>query len=339
MPQQPNPALVDVYRKNIIESCHRGSAIVVNHHGETVFSIGDTDRSIYPRSSLKFFQALPMVESGAADHFGVSDAEIALACASHSAEPVHTEAVRAWLERIGMGVEDLENGPALPLSDDMKANLYANREEPTRIHQNCSGKHTGMLTLAKFLGADTGGYSEHGHPVQKAWMTAFSELVDLDIPALEWERDGCGLPAICMPMKSLAYGCALFARPRAVGGLREKAITRIMSAIAAHPNMIAGTGRCCSDVIRETGGSVLVKTGAEAVYVGVIPEQGLGLAIKIDDGTTRGSEVALGALLEKLDALPAHAREPLARHFRPGIFNSQDFLTGEVVPSAAWDNL
>ncbi len=339
MPQQPNPALADVYRKNIVESCHRGSAIVVNHVGQTVLSIGDTGRNIFPRSSLKFFQALPLVESGAADHFKLSDAEIALACASHIAEQVHTEAVRQWLERIGLGVDDLENGPALPLSEDAKIELYANREQPSRLHQNCSGKHAGMLTLARFLGQDPRGYSDHGHAVQRAWMSSFSEMVKLDIAGLEWERDGCGLPAICMPMKALAYGCALLARPDSLGATREQAIKRIMSAVAANPVMIAGTGRCCTDVIRETGGSVLVKTGAEAVYVGVLREQGLGLVIKIDDGATRGSEVALGALLQKLDAISSETADRLARHFRPGIFNSQEFRTGAVVPSAIWSSL
>ena len=334
---QQNPILVDVYRKDIIESCHRGSVLVVNHKGETVFSLGDVERHIYPRSSLKLFQAIPLVETGAVDHYGLSDAELALACASHNGETIHTETVEKWLARLQLGVDDLENGPTMPMLGEAKHQLIRNDEQPSRLHQNCSGKHTGMLTLAKFLGHDTAGYSEHQHPAQLTWMKVFSELVDLDIASLAWERDGCGLPAICMPMKHLAYGCALFARPDSVGGKREEAMRKIISAIAANPHMLAGKDRCCTDVIAATKGSVIVKTGAEAVYIAILPEQGLGVALKIDDGSSRGSEVALGAVLSQLGAIDETVKKNLDRHFCPQIRNSQGNVTGQVVASDIWN--
>jgi L-asparaginase II len=331
-----NPSLADVYRKDIIESCHRGSVIVVNHLGETVFFLGDVERDIYPRSSLKFFQAIPLVESGAADHFQLSDAEIALACSSHNAENIHTSAVQTWLNRMDLDIEDLENGPDMPQYEEAAFDLVRKNIKPTRVHQNCSGKHAGMLALAKFLAKGTHGYSEHAHGAQRAWMKTLSKLVDLDVENLPWERDGCGMPAIYMPMKQLALGCALFANPETVGGERGKAMQRIIQALQSNPVMVAGTDRCCSDVISATNGSVLVKTGAEAVYIAVLPEQGLGVALKIDDGSSRGSEVALGAVLSQLGAIDDKAAALLTKHFSPEITNSQGKVTGKVVPSVAW---
>ncbi len=335
-----NPVLAEVYRNNVVESCHRGSAVVVDSKGKTVLAIGDTDRKIYPRSSLKLFQAIPLLESGAADQFKLSDKEIALACASHNAEQFHIDAVHNWLHRLGLDTDDLECGPDFPMSDALnstsKRKLLTDRGEPARVYQNCSGKHCGMLTLARHLGVQTNGYSEYQHPTQQAWMKTFSELVGIDATTLDWERDGCGLPAICVPMERVAYGWALFANPEVVGGRRGQAMSRIMSSIQAHPQMIAGTGRCCTDVIKATGGFVVVKTGAEGVYAGVLPELGLGLTLKIDDGATRGSEVALGGLLMKLGAIDSEIREQLGRHFEPIIYNTQKKATGKIMAASIW---
>jgi L-asparaginase II len=334
---ESNPVLVDVYRKDIIESRHCGSVIVVNNKGETVFSLGDVKRSIYPRSSIKFFQAIPLVESGAVDQFGMSDAELALSCASHIAEPRHTESVKSWLARLQLTIADLENGSVMPEHEASRISMYKDNQGPAKEHHNCSGKHTGMLTMAKCLGLETKGYSDHEHGVQKAWMQTYSELIGIDVEQLPWERDGCGLPAIFMPMKSLAFGCALYASPDTVGGKRAEAMNRVASAIAANPLMVAGTGKCCSEVIAESNGTVLAKTGAEGVYIAVLREQGLGVALKIDDGATRASEVVLGAVLAKLNALDPVAEKKLEKHFRPLVENSQGKVTGQIQPSAIWD--
>ena len=332
-----NPVLAEVYRKNVVESCHRGSVVVVNHHGETVFSLGDVERNIYPRSSMKMFQAIPLVESGAADSFQLSESEISLACASHNAESTHVEAVESWLSRIGLGIDDLENGPDMPLNEQAKHALLRNKVAPTRAHQNCSGKHTGMLTLARHMNVATQGYSDYQHPTQQAWIQTLSELVEIDISRMEWERDGCGMPAVCMPMERLAYGCALFANPEKITSSRQDAMRKIIKSIQQHPYMIAGTDRCCSEVIERTKGKVVVKTGAEAVYAGIIPSLGLGLVLKIDDGNSRGSEVALGAVLSKLGVLDQIAQEKLGKYFQPEIYNSQNWLTGRIMPSKVWD--
>ena len=333
-----NPILAEVCRNGVVESVHRGSAIVVNDQGEIVFELGETDRLIYPRSSLKFFQAIPLVESGAADAFSLSDDEIALACASHNAEAFHVEGVVNWLTRLGLDKDDLECGPDAPLSIRAAHELVANHQPFNRSHQNCSGKHTGMLTLAKYLGASTEGYSEYHHPTQRAWMQTLSEVAEIDVTSLNWEQDGCGIPAICMPMERLAYGFAQFANFERFSPSRRDAMARILNAVIRHPEMIAGTDRCCTAVIRETRGRVVVKTGAEAVYGGVIPDLKLGFALKVDDGGTRGSEVALGALLQAIGAVDASDMHSLSDYFTPTIRNSRNHVTGLIRPATVWSN-
>ena len=335
-----NPVLAEVVRGDITESAHRGSVVAVNGSGETVFSAGDARRHVYPRSAIKFFQALPLIESGAADRFRLGIPEIVLACASHSGERIHVETVARWLDGLGLGVDDLENGPAMPLSKCSKRELVRCGATPSSLHQACSGKHAGMLTMARHLDKGTAGYIGHGHAVQQAWMASFSSLVDLDVAALPWEQDGCGMPAVCMPLEALAHACALYANPRAVrDSARRLAISRILRVIAEAPLMLAGTGRCCTDVVCRTGGRVLVKVGAEGVYVGVVPDLGLGLAIKIDDGGSRASAVVLGALLKKLGAISDAEYDALSCHFAPAVCNTRGHRTGTVTPSQYWSAL
>lgn len=334
--ESPNPVLVEVFRKNTIESRHRGAVAVVDGEGRTVLAIGDISRIIFPRSSIKLFQALPLIETGAADRFSLASRDIALACASHNGENGHVTRVRDWLAALDLEPDQLENGPSLPYSATAAREMLKAGEEPTRAHHNCSGKHTGMLTVARHLGLEVAGYTGHRHGVQRAWMHAMSELVGLDVESLDWERDGCGAPAISMPLESLAHACARYAAPDRLGGTRAHAVRRILDSVSAHPWMIAGTGRCCTDVIRMTAGRVVVKTGAEAVYAGVLPGQGLGLALKIDDGSTRASAVALGELLCRLGAISDDEYRALHGHFRPDILNSNGDRTGCIAPSEPW---
>ena len=336
MTESSNPPLCDVYRKDIVESRHRGSVLVVDADGREVLSLGDTERAIYPRSAIKFFQAVPLVESGAADHFGLDQRELSFACASHDGEAFHVEAADAWLQRLGLSESDLENGPALPANAQALATLYGNGQTPNRMHQNCSGKHCGMLTVSRHLDAPVAGYSGHDHPSQAAWMSVLSEFAGLDVSSLPWERDGCGLPAICMPMPALALACARFSNADSLPEVRAASVGRIRDALAAYPLMMAGSERCCSAVIAQTGGRVLVKTGAEGVFTGFIPEHGLGLVIKIDDGASRASEVALGAALRRIDAITDGEYRDLGHYFTPEVKNSQGWTTGQILPSAAW---
>jgi len=330
--------LVEVRRGTRVESRHRGCVVAVDAGGRQVFAAGRVGELIYPRSSLKFFQAIPLIASGAADQFNLSQSDIALACASHSAEAFHLRAVTGWLQRLRLSADDLECGAEPPLSERAARDLIVGGEPPTRAHHNCSGKHAGMLTVARHIGAATRGYSDYHHPCQRLWMQALSEWLDTDVFAMPWERDGCGLPAICMPLLQLARAfarCADAGRPAAATATSASALWRIMEAVRAHPRMLAGTGRCCTDVIRATAGRVLIKAGAEGVCGGVIPGLGLGFALKIDDGAGRARDVAVGALLHKLGALDASSQARLQRHFRPKVVNSQGRVTGEIAP-AQW---
>lgn len=338
-PPPGNPVLVEVRRGARVESRHRGCVVAVDAGGRQVFAAGRVSESIYPRSSLKFFQAIPLIAGGAAHRFNLSAAEIALACASHSAEAFHLRAVTGWLQRLGLSADDLECGAEPPLSERAARDLIRVGEPHTRAHHNCSGKHAGMLTVAGHIGAATRGYSDYHHPCQRAWMQALSEWLGTDVFSLPWERDGCGLPAICMPLDQLARafaGCADAGRLAATStSAPGAALARIIEAVRAQPRMLAGTGRCCTDVIRATAGRVLIKAGAEGVCGGVIPGLGLGFALKIDDGAGRARDVAVGALLHRLGALDASSQARLEMHFRPKVVNSQGRVTGEIAP-AEW---
>ena len=320
-----NPILVEVRRGGRVESRHRGSIIACRPDGEIVFSCGDVTREIYPRSALKIFQAIPLIESGAAARFNLTAAQIALACASHNAEKIHTETVHNWLRDLQLSADDLECGAAYPMHFDTARSVA----EPSRVHHNCSGKHAAMLTVARAADAVTAGYSDYDHPVQNAWMSALSEWLDADVFAMAWERDGCGLPAICMPQNLLATAFAKCASPHK--NQHADAVANLITAITANPKMLAGTARCCTDVIAATNGEVIIKTGAEGVYAGVIPRLKIGFALKIDDGATRAANVTVGAILKKLNAINKTQQEKLQTHFNPKITNSQGYVTGEIV--------
>ena len=330
------PVLAEVIRGGEVESMHRGSAVVRDAHGHTVFSIGQVCRKVFPRSAYKFIQAIPLLESGAADAFGLGPDRIALACASHNAERMHVEGIERWLEQLGLTDEDLECGPGRPGDPSSADRLIREGVPAGRKHHNCSGKHLGMLTLAQHWGVPIKGYSEYDHPTQVAWRMVMRDLMQVDTECLTWERDGCGLPALCMPMNVLAAGLARYARSDGDYSTRSNAMTRILAAVRQHPTLVAGSGRCCTAVIQKTQGRILVKTGAEGMYCGIVPEQGLGFALKVDDGARRGSEVALGGLLDTLGLLADDECAALAPWFRPAVVNSQGRPTGRIGPGRGW---
>ncbi len=283
---------------------------------------------MYPRSAIKALQALPLVESGAADHFNLSGAELALACSSHGGEPRHTTTVHDWLKRLELDEEALECGPHAPSNDKAATALILKHTEPGRIHNNCSGKHTGMLTTARFLEEATRGYIEREHPTQQRWMAALGEMSDLDMHHLPWSRDGCGIPVIAMPLKAIATAFARLAAPDDLDATRVSAIDSITSAIAANPFMVAGSGRLCTEVMELTGRRVIVKTGADGVYTAALRDKNLGVALKIDDGTGEAAQVAILAVLTKLDSLHVAELEALAARCCMPITNTRGVLTG-----------
>jgi L-asparaginase II len=313
-----NPVLVEITRDPLVESVHRGAFAVSDAKGGLRLQAGDVERLIFPRSSLKPVQAVPLIESGAAEAFGLSDEELALATASHSGEPMH-DACRRWRERIGCSVADLACGPHRPVHEPTATEMILRHERWTSLHNNCSGKHTGFMTLALHLGAPVKGYQLVDHPSQRQVEKTLKEMAGVsgDMP---YGVDGCTVPNFALPLKALARAIAQFADPSGLAPGRRAAAERVVRAMTAHPELVAGTGRACTNLMRQSRG-IIVKTGAEGVYIAILPELGLGAALKIDDGASRAAETAIAALLITLGAVPdegaaaalARARVPNTR--------------------------
>lgn len=310
--------IAEVTRGGSVESRHFGAAIIADAKG-VVWSEGDVERKVFPRSAIKPIQALQLVETGAADAFDLGPRELALACASHSGEAFHVEQVRDWLSRTGLKESDLGCGPQWPMSRDAEHALAHEGKTPGRVHNNCSGKHTGFLNTAKRMGEPIEGYVERAHPVQARWLEALSDLADETLDPALAGPDGCSIPSQPVSLSGLARAFARLASREGLGAARRGAFERIEAGITAHPELVAGTGRMCTRLISATSGRVLAKTGAEGVYVAWIPETGLALALKVADGATRAAEVAIAALIvralgkdhELSQAVAAFARQPI----------------------------
>ncbi len=297
--------MVELWRGDMLESVHSGHAVVFGASG-IVETWGDPETVIFPRSSCKMLQALPLLESGAADAAGLSERQLALACASHQGARIHTEAVSAWLADLGLGEPDLRCGAHMPYDPDTNKTLLCSDTAPCQLHNNCSGKHAGFLTLTRHLRAGPD-YVELGHPVQIAVKSAFEEITG--VPSPGHGIDGCSAPNFATTVTGLARAMAFFATANPEGATRDRAAARLTRAMAAFPEMVAGEGRACTNLMRAMGGRTAVKTGAEAVFVAILPDQKLGIALKILDGATRASEAAITALLIKYGALDA--RDPM----------------------------
>lgn len=331
---QADPLTVEVTRGGMVESRHRAAIAVVDAAGKVVRAAGDIERPVYGRSAIKPLQALPLVETGAADRFGVSVAEIALACASHSCEPRHVDAVAAWLARIGLGPDDLECGSHLPMEDGaLKAAIRADTKL-TGIYNNCSGKHTGFLTTARHLGEPIRGYIRYEHPVQQRILGVFEQMCGLDLGRAPRGVDGCGIPVIGIPLGNIALGMARLADPDDLPKARAAAARRIVAAMTAEPFMVAGTGRFCTVVMQALAGKAVLKTGAEGVYCAALPELGLGVALKVEDGAGRAAEVAMGAVLGELGIVDEALSARLADTLSPPVLNRAGRETGRIRPAA-----
>jgi L-asparaginase II len=295
-----NPVLVELTRGERVESWHRGAAAIADAAGRLVWSAGDVERLVFARSALKMLQAIPLVETGAADAFGVSDPELALACASHSGEAFHVDAVAAWLKRIDCDETCLACGAHMPGAEPASRALIRGGRAPTRLHNNCSGKHTGFLTVARHLGVDIAGYERPDHPVQRHALGAIAEMCGLDAATMPIGIDGCTAPAAATPLHALATAMARIADPSGLTPARAEAARRLYTAVRENPLYVAGTGRACTAIIEAAGGAASVKTGAEGAYVAVLGDLGLGVALKIDDGAGRGAETVIAAILASL---------------------------------------
>jgi L-asparaginase II len=320
--------MVEAWRGELPESRHRGHAVICDSLGDLVAAWGDPDAVIFPRSSCKMLQALPLVESGAADD--LSSEQLALACASHSGGAIHVARVARWLDEIGLGEDDLRCGTQVPDDTPERHRLRAAGLAPSQLHNNCSGKHAGFLTLGRHLGAGPE-YVEIDHPVQKAVRAAFEEMCDASSPG--WGIDGCSAPNFATTVRGLALAMARMADPRGLGPVREAAARRLVAAMVDHPELVAGEGRACTELMTAAAGAVAAKTGAEGVFVGILPSRGLGIALKIEDGATRGSEAAIAALLVRLGALDAEDPAVVRRLYQP-IVSRRGLPAGFLQPAS-----
>ncbi|WNJ88967.1 asparaginase [Bosea sp. 685] len=305
-----NPVLAEVTRGNTIESRHRGALIVVDADGGVVFSAGDVERPVFPRSAVKAIQALPLFESGAADRYGLSEPEIALAVASHSGEPLHAETSLAMLGKAGRDAGCLECGAHWPMNEAAARAIAKAGAEPSALNNNCSGKHAGFVCLACGLDEDPAGYVGAGHAVQQAVRGALEGVTGAAHSSDRMGTDGCSIPSYAVPLKALALGFARLGTGHGLGPERAKAAARIRKAVAAHPFMVAGTGRFDTRAMEQLRERAFIKTGAEGVYCGALPELGYGIALKCDDGAGRAAEVVMAALIARF--LPLNEAQAIA---------------------------
>ena len=304
--------LISVTRDPVVESVHRLDAVVADIDGPRL-GWGDPTRETVARSGLKPIQALPLVRSGAADRYDLSDDELALACSSHNGEAGHIEAVERWLDRIGLDPSALECGAALPgRDDDLMAHIGQGRG-PEAVANNCSGKHVGFLTLARHLDLDPVGYIEPDHPVQATVAEAIGRLCSVDLGAQRPGRDGCGIPTWSIPLAALAQGMARLVRPDGLDPDWATAAARVTAAAVPRPWWLSGTGRHEVRVAEAATEPVLTKAGAEGVFMAALPDRGLGVAVKAADGAARAAQVGLSAVLAHLGAIPVEAvAQPVA---------------------------
>jgi len=331
-----NPVLVELTRGDLVESAHRGAAAVVDAGGRVVASWGDVERAVYPRSAIKPLQALPLLETGAADAFAVGADEIALACASHTGERTHVEAVASWLGRMGLGEADLECGAHAPLGQAARAGLLRAGTPFGRLHNNCSGKHAAMLATARHMGEPTAGYTSPDHPVQRRVRVLLAEMGGADLDDAPAGIDGCGIPTLGMPLLAIAHAMARLAAPDGLAPARAAAARRVTAAMAAHPHMVAGRNRFCTRVLAAGGGAVLVKSGAEGVFTAALSGSGLGIALKTDDGAGRAAEAAIATLLLRFGALEGRVLDVLAGDAHSIQRNWGGTETGALRPAEGW---
>ena len=309
--------LAETTRGGIVESVHHGIVAVVDVEGRVVAALGDPERAVFFRSAAKPFQAIPLIESGAADAAGFTPAELALCCASHWGSAGHQAQVRAMLAKLDLGPEALRCGAPLPIDTAAAARVAAGLEPPTPLGCDCSGKHAGMLATCVHLGYPLGSYLDPDHPLQRTILARIAEVLDLPVETIGRGVDGCGVPTFAAPLSRFAAAFATLAAPeRTTAGRRHAAaLARLRAAMTAHPRNVGGEESLDSDLMALSGGQVVAKIGAEGLICFGFPAHGLGVAVRVLDGSFRALAAIVGAVLERLDVLdPATVAALRTRH-------------------------
>ncbi|MFC4618936.1 asparaginase [Camelliibacillus cellulosilyticus] len=325
--------MIRVYRGNIIESEHHYHAAVVDNKGNLIYSYGDPDRQIFARSSMKPFQAIPLVETGAADHFHYSDRELSISCASHSGEPIHRETVLKILGRIGLSENALQCGTHIPRDAESYKELIRTGKSLTPVFSNCSGKHSGMLATAVYMSEDQDTYREISHPVQQRILQSISDVFEMTRDDMPLGTDGCGVPAHTTPLNKLALAFARLATPINGQAPHAEALKRISQAMMAHPEMVAGKDRFDTDVMALAHGKIVAKAGAEGVQCVGLVDHGIGIAVKIEDGQHRGTSAVVLDILQKLriDLPGFQDSEAYQDYLYPIITNTHGDIVGKII--------
>jgi L-asparaginase II len=320
-------AFVEVLRGGVVESLHRVSVAVVDPAGLLRAHAGRPDLIVFARSAVKPLQAVPLVEDGAADRFGWQGPELALACASHSGEPRHVDIARSMLRSLGLTEESLACGPHVPFNAAAARELRERGEEPGALHNNCSGKHAGMLALAAAHGWPLHGYHEAEHPVQVRMLEEMSRWSDVPTARIDVAVDGCGVATFALPLRGLAL---TFARFAIAGRSPDTPAARLIDAIKTYPELVGGTDRLCTELMRTTRGRIFAKVGAEGVYCAGVPGAEIGIALKVEDGAKRAAEPALLEILRLLGLLTDEDMGDLERYARPDVMNTRGDAVGSV---------
>jgi L-asparaginase II len=326
--------LAEVTRGGAVESVHAGTIGVVDTDGRLVASVGDTETFAYFRSSAKPFQAIPVVESGAADAFGFTAAELALCCASHYAEPHHQREVAVMLAKIGLDDGALRCGIPLPSDQEEAGRIIAGLVPRSPLQCDCSGKHTGMLATCVHLGYQIDSYLDPDHPAQRTIRGIIAEVCRVPEDTLRLASDGCSVPTFGTTIRAFATAYAALAQPERVpaeaGGKYGVALNRLRNAMMAHPENVSGTGDLVTDLMAVAGGRIAAKTGAEGLICLALPEQGLGIAIRVADGSFRSHAVIVGAVLEQLGVIDAGVISAVMERHRPEVRNHNGWHVGDM---------
>lgn len=331
--------LVEVTRGSIEESNHYGDVAVVDSDGNLLWHVGDPNRVMFARSSAKPLQAIPLVESGAADFFQMTNEEIALVCSSHSGEAVHVETISKFLNRIGISSEKLACGLHAPYHLETHQSLLRSGQPITTLHNNCSGKHAGMLAYAKFINADLDHYLDPQHPVQQSILQVVAEMTGVPQTEIVLGTDGCGVPVYALPLKQYAYAYAQLIDPKQLPSPRREAVERIARAMREHPYLVAGENRFCTRLMEACEGDVLGKVGVEGVYCVGVESKKIGICVKIDDGNGRASDTVLVEVLKQLGAVPNTILDTLQEFHHKVLKNHAGTIVGEIHPVFTLDAL
>ncbi len=329
--------MVEVTRGPLVECIHRGHAAVVDSNGELRYYLGDPEAVTYLRSAAKPLQAIPVIETGAADRFGLDDRELALLCASHNSEQEHLDIVASILTKIGLGEEALMCGGHAPTDRSSAEALIREKRKPTVIFSNCSGKHSGMLAICQHLGFSPENYISPEHPVQQLIVRTMGQVCGLPAGEIKIGIDGCGVPVFGMPVRNMALGFARLADPRGLPPALAPAAVRLAGAMQKNPYLVAGRKRFCTDLMQAFPGRFVAKNGAEGIYcAGILPQDegsGLGIAVKIEDGSLKAAYSAMAEILLQTGTLAPDEIKSLDAWRVPPVKNTRGQAVGEFRPA------